>query len=244
MQKITFQNLHRIRYKEAWDYQEQLFEAAIRAKLNKEEDRKQHLLFCEHEPVYTLGKSGNAQNLLIAENICHEKNIDYFPIDRGGDITFHGHGQLVVYPIIDLELFNIGIKKYISMLEDVVIEVLKSYDIVGEKDEKAMGVWIDAQHPMKARKICAIGVRTSRHVTMHGLALNVNTDLSYFSYINPCGFTDKAVTSMAKELDKEVDFAEVEERMKRAFCEVFGCILSTQTPVSSVFQSTPAVVVD
>jgi len=222
MQTVKFENLHRIPYKQAWDYQEQLLNAAIHAKLNKEDDRKQFLLFCEHEPVYTLGKSGNAQNLLITEQICRQKNIDYFPIDRGGDITFHGHGQLVVYPIIDLENFDIGVKKYVSMLEDAVIEVLNTYGIIGEKDEKAMGVWIDAKHPTKARKICAIGVRVSRYVTMHGLALNVNTDLSYFSYINPCGFTDKAVTSMQKELGREVDFEEVEERMKGAFCEVFG----------------------
>ena len=222
MSKVKFQNLRRIRYKEAWEYQERLFEAAIEAKLNKEADRKQFLLFCEHEPVYTLGKSGNAQNLLIAEHICRQKNIDYFPIDRGGDITFHGPGQLVVYPIIDLENFGIGVKKYVSMLEDVVIEVLKSYNIIGEKDDKAMGVWVDAKHPARARKICAIGIRVSRYITMHGLALNVNTDLSYFSYINPCGFTDKAVTSMEKELGRKVDFEEVQERMKNAFYRVFG----------------------
>lgn len=218
---VIFQNLGRIRYKEAWDYQENLFESVVLSKLNNDENKPQYLLFCEHEPVYTLGKSGNAQNLLIAEHVCKSKNIDYYPIDRGGDITFHGPGQLVAYPIIDMEEFHVGVKSYIQKLEDVVIQTLQPYGIVGEKDEKAMGVWIDAQHPAKARKICAIGVRTSRFVTMHGLALNVNTDLSYFNYINPCGFTDRAVTSMQKELRREVDIEEVSGKMKQAFEDVF-----------------------
>lgn len=220
--KVAFRNLGRVRYKEAWDLQEELFQSVVDAKINRTQPRPQYLLFCEHEHVYTLGKSGKAQNLLIAEHVCKSKNIDYYPIDRGGDITYHGPGQLVAYPIIDLESFGIGIKKYIDMLEDVVIEVLKTYHIHGEKDAKAMGVWIDAAHPPKARKICAIGVRASRFVTMHGLALNVNTDLNYFNYINPCGFTDRAVTSMQKELGREVDFQEVSHRMKQAFTDVFG----------------------
>jgi lipoate-protein ligase B len=220
--KVIFQDLGRIRYKEAWDYQEELFESVIRAKVNREEDKKQYLLFCEHEHVYTIGKSGNRQNLLIARSVCESKNIDLHAIDRGGDITYHGPGQLVAYPIIDLEAFQIGIKKYISMLEDVVIETLKTYGIQGEKDEKAMGVWIEPASLAKARKICAIGVRASRFVTMHGLALNVNTDLSYYNYINPCGFTDRGVTSMQKELGEEVDFQELSDRMKEAFHDVFG----------------------
>lgn len=219
---VIFQNLGRIRYKQAWDYQEELFQKVIRSKVENGTPEEQYLLFCEHEHVYTLGKSGDSQNLLIAEHICKSKNIDYFPINRGGDITYHGPGQLVAYPIIDLESFGIGVKKYISMLEDVVIEVLDAYGIKGEKDEKAMGVWIDPGNPALARKICAIGVRTSRYVTMHGLALNVNTDLSYFSFINPCGFTDKATTSMQKELGHEVDFEEVSDRMKTAFDKVFN----------------------
>lgn len=220
--KVIFQNLGRIRYKEAWDLQEKLFQSVIDAKLSKSNSKQQYVLFCEHEPVYTLGKSGNKQNLLIAEHVCKSKNIDYFPIDRGGDITFHGPGQLVAYPIIDMEAFRVGVKSYIHKLEDVVIQTLQSYGIFAEKDDKAMGVWIDAQHPAKARKICAIGVRTSRFVTMHGLALNVNTNLDYFNYINPCGFTDRAVTSMQKELGHEVDFDEVSTRMKDAFADVFG----------------------
>lgn len=222
---IIFKNLGRIRYKEGWDFQEELFDKLIQAKTDERKDKNQYLLFCEHEHVYTLGKSGDRQNLLIAEHICKSKNIDFYLINRGGDITYHGPGQLVAYPIIDLEEFDIGVKKYISMLEDVVIEVLKEYGIKGEKDEKAMGVWIDPVISGKSRKICAIGVRTSRYVTMHGLALNVNTDLSYFTFINPCGFTDKATTSMQKELGHEVDFEELSDKMKKSFERVFGFII-------------------
>ncbi len=222
--KVIFEELGRIRYKEAWDYQEKLFESVIRQKLDKSEEKDQYLLFCEHEHVYTIGKSGNRQNLLIARSVCESKHIDLHEIDRGGDITYHGPGQLVVYPIIDLEAFQIGIKKYISLLEDVVIATLKEYGIDGEKDEKAMGVWIDPAHPARARKICAIGVRASRFVTMHGLALNVNSELSYFNYINPCGFTDRGVTSMAKELGCEVDGREVSIRMKQHFQHLFGMV--------------------
>lgn len=224
--KIIFENLGRIRYKKAWDYQEELFEWVLREKSEKKEDKTQYLLFCEHENVYTLGKHGDRQNLLIATHVCKSKQIDLHTIDRGGDITYHGPGQLVVYPIIDLESFGLGIKSYISMLEDVVIDTLGSYGIEGEKDHKAMGVWIDAGNPAMARKICAIGVKASRFVTMHGLALNVNTDLSYFNYINPCGFRDRGVTSMQKELQRELDFEEVANRMKNAFSRHFGIALS------------------
>lgn len=220
--EVFFQNLGLIRYKEAWEYQEKLFESVLQSKQNNGKNKQQFLLFCEHEPVYTMGKSGNRQNLLIAEHVCKSKNIDYYPIDRGGDITFHGPGQLVAYPIIDMEEFKVGVKLYVNKLEDVVIRTLQSFGIAAEKDEKAMGVWIDAQHPAKARKICAIGVRTSRFVTMHGLALNVNTNLDYFNYINPCGFTDRGVTSMQKELGREIDFQKVLEQMKLAFIDVFG----------------------
>lgn len=226
--KVIFENLGRIRYKEAWDYQEKLFQEVIRDKLEQIAEKKQYLLFCEHEHVFTLGKSGNQHNLLIAKNLCQSRNIDLHAIDRGGDITYHGPGQLVVYPIIDLEDFQIGIKRYISMLENVVIETLKVFGIEAEKDEKAMGVWLDPAHPAKARKICAIGVRASRFVTMHGLALNVNTDLSYFNFINPCGFTDRGVTSMQKELGHEVDFHAVSKTMKDAFASLFGITYSEE----------------
>ncbi len=220
--KVVFEDLGRIRYKEAWDYQEVLFQTAIQEKLAKSKARQQWLLFCEHEHVYTLGRSGNKQNLLIARHLCESKNIGLYEIDRGGDITYHGPGQLVAYPIIDLELFGIGIKKYISLLEDVVIETISRFGIQGEKEERSMGVWIDPTDPIKARKICAIGVRASRFVTMHGLALNVNSNLDYFNYINPCGFTDRGVTSMQQELGRELSFKEVGSVMKEAFSAVFG----------------------
>ena len=242
--EVVFEDLGKIRYKNAWDYQEKIFQDLIKAKAIKSEKRrleltqaesskennrtvdtvlaKQYLLFCEHDHVYTLGKSGNRQNLLIARNICESRGIDLHEIDRGGDITYHGPGQIVVYPIIDLEEFNIGIKSYISMLEDVVIETLNTFGIKGEKDEKAMGVWLDAGNSIKARKICAIGVKASRFITMHGLALNVNTDLTYFDYINPCGFTDRGVTSMEKELNRKIDFMEVPKIMKKSIENVFG----------------------
>ncbi|MDD4777532.1 MAG: lipoyl(octanoyl) transferase LipB [Fermentimonas sp.] len=232
MKRVEFQDLGRIRYIEAWDYQQKLFESVIKEKTelrNKQtivgfsnNHLKQYLLFCEHEHVFTIGKSGDRQNLLVTKALCESRKIDLHEIDRGGDITYHGPGQLVAYPIIDLEEYGIGIKSYISMLEDVVINTLKHFAINGEKDNKAMGVWIDAKNPAKARKICAIGVRASRFVTMHGLALNVNTDLSYFNYINPCGFTDKGVTSTEKELNRAVDMKDVSEKMKESFAEVFG----------------------
>lgn len=221
MHAVIFENLGRVRYENAWNYQKELFDLVVEDKLGAKgeqaQGKKQYLLFCEHENVYTIGKHGDKNNLLIANHVCKSKQIDLHMIDRGGDITYHGPGQLVAYPIIDLELFGIGIKRYISMLEDVVIDTLNSYGIKGEKDSKAMGVWIDSTDPAKARKICAIGVRASRFVTMHGLALNINTDLSYFNYINPCGFRDRGVTSMQKELGHMVDFEEVSARMREAF---------------------------
>ncbi len=224
--KVLFEDLGRIRYKKAWDYQEKLFAAVIRDKMEQKEDKNQYLLFCEHEPVYTLGKRGNRQNLLITRQMCESRQIDLHEIDRGGDITYHGPGQLVAYPIIDLEAFGFGIKRYISLLEDVVIETLKPYGIRGEKDEKAMGVWIDAADPARARKICAIGVRASHFVTMHGLALNIHNDLSYFNFIHPCGFTDRGVTSMQQETGRKIDFGEVSLGMKKAFGKLFAMELS------------------
>ncbi len=222
MKEVIFEDLGIIPYKQAWDYQKQVFEQLIDDKKNNLGRKKQYLLFCQHNHVFTLGKSGKVQNLLIPEQLCKNRGIEYFAIERGGDITYHGPQQLVVYPIIDLEAFDCGIKNYISQLEDVVIRVLNQYGIQGEKDEKAMGVWMDAANPAKARKICAIGVKSSRFVTMHGFALNVNTDLSYYNFINPCGFVDRGVTSMEKELGRKVDFVEVSEITKQAFTDIFG----------------------
>jgi lipoyl(octanoyl) transferase len=203
-----------IPYAQAYERQQALFTEALRRKAAGEAVQNT-LVFCEHPPVFTLGKHGLAANLLASEAVLAARGIEVFPIDRGGDITFHGPGQLVVYPIIDLEAFHIGLKTYIHCLEEVMIRVIAAFGIRGERLEGATGVWLDADAPQRVRKIAAIGVRCSRYVTMHGLALNVNTDLSYFGLINPCGFVDKGVTSMQRELGRAVDMEEV----KRIFDE-------------------------
>lgn len=220
--KTIFENLETISFKKAWNYQEQLFQHIQDVKSGKETSKQQYLLFCEHPHVYTLGKSGSEENLLISEKFREEKQIEYFHINRGGDITYHGPGQLVGYPIIDLEKFDMGIKSYIHHLEEVIIETLKEYGITASRLEGAIGVWLDVDYPAKARKICAIGVKTSRFVTMHGFAFNINTNLDYFGYINPCGFTDKGVTSLEKELRQKMPFEEVSAKVKKNFAKVFG----------------------
>jgi len=220
--KTIFENLETISFKKAWDYQEQLFQHIQDVKSGKETNKQQYLLFCEHPHVYTLGKSGSEENLLISEKFREEKQIEYFHINRGGDITYHGPGQLVGYPIIDLEEFDMGIKSYIYHLEEVIIETLKEYGISASRLEGSIGVWLDVDNPAKARKICAIGVKTSRFVTMHGFAFNINTNLDYFGYINPCGFTDKGVTSLEKELGQKMPFEEVSAKVKKNFAKVFG----------------------
>lgn len=202
-------NLGLISYKDAWDKQTKLFDAIIADKREgKESDN--YILYCEHPHVYTIGKNGKDQNLLISDERLKEINATYFHIDRGGDITYHGPGQVVCYPIIDLDYFHLGLKDYIHILEEAVIQVCAHYGILAGRLEKATGVWLDSDGS-RARKICAIGVRASHFVSMHGLAFNVNTDLRYFSYINPCGFVDKGVTSLSKELGQEVDLIEVEQ---------------------------------
>jgi len=198
-------------YKEAWDYQVRLFNERVTQKLeNRNLPTDQQilpdnlLLFTEHPHVFTLGKSGNLNNLLVDSNFLNRIHATYYHIDRGGDITYHGPGQLVGYPIFDLEQFGMHIKQYIFTLEEAMIKSLEEMEITASRLSGATGVWLDPGTP-DVRKICAIGVKAGRHVTMHGFALNVNTDLSYFGYINPCGFRDKGVTSMAKELDKNID---------------------------------------
>lgn len=210
-----------INYKEAWDKQQLLFDQAIRQKTAGEKP-KQTLILCEHPHVITLGKSGNETNLLLPEKLLRERGVSFFHIDRGGDITYHGPGQLVVYPIFDLEQFQIGLKEYIHRLEEVIIRLLSDYGISSDRMEKATGVWLDTDNERLTRKICAIGVRSSRYVTMHGLALNVNTNLSYFSLINPCGFVEKGVTSLQKERNgQEVSMDEVKRKIVHYFAEVF-----------------------
>lgn len=225
--KVYFEDLGLIAYKDAWEYQEKLFNEITRAK--KEISEKEstqavtpnYLLFCEHNHVYTLGKSGSADNLLINHLQLQAKKAAFFHIDRGGDITYHGPGQIVGYPILNLEYFVTGVRDYIFKLEEAVIQLLADYDLQSERLEGATGVWLDTGTP-GVRKICAIGVRTSRWVSMHGFAFNVNTDLEYFNFINPCGFTDKTVTSMEKELGASQDMEKVKTQLKAKITGVFG----------------------
>lgn len=220
MQKnIHFRDLGMIDYQEAWDLQEELFDRILQIKKDhagpgEYRETPNHLLFCEHPHVYTLGKSGSLNNLLAGNRTLEEKGVRFYRINRGGDITYHGPGQIVGYPVLDLENFGLGIKKYIALLEASVIATLKEFSVEGGRLEGATGVWLDTDDPLRARKICAVGVRSSRYVTMHGFAFNVNTDLSFYNHINPCGFTDKGVTSMEKELGGRVDLSTVKARLK------------------------------
>ena len=216
--KVKFIDLGEIDYKEAWNYQEELFNEIVEGKKqsnnNDNSSQQNYLLFCEHPHVYTLGKSGEQNNLLISDEFLKKINATYYKINRGGDITYHGPGQIVGYPILDLEDFDLTVKKYIYSLEEAIINLLKEYNIYGSRLDGGTGVWLDVDNPSKARKICAIGVRASKFVTMHGFAFNVNTDLNYFNYINPCGFTDKGVTSMQKELGNELNINEIKNKLK------------------------------
>lgn len=217
---MIYQDLKIIEYGDAWEYQRRLFADALSLK-EKGLPAESHLLFCEHPHVITIGKHGKQENLLYQQSFLKEKGVSLFQIDRGGDITYHGPGQLVGYPIFDLETFGIGLRTYIFNIEEIIIRLLAKYGIQAERLEGAAGVWIETTIPSRTRKICAIGVRSSRFVTMHGFALNVNTDLSYFSLINPCGFTDKGVTSMEKELGYKPEMEEIKKEAKQLFKEVF-----------------------
>lgn len=235
MQQVIFEDLGIINYKSAWDYQEELVKknVDIKSKLRKIETNGEaqtlnqkfptsnYLLFCEHLPVYTLGKSGHMENVLLSEHEMEEKEIEFFKTNRGGDITFHGLQQVVGYPIIDLENFYTDIGRYLRNLEEVIILTIAEYGIKGERSKGETGVWLEPGVIGKERKICAMGIRCSRWITMHGFALNVNTDLSYFDNIIPCGIANKQVTSIEKELGYKVDFEEVKEKIKRNFAKVF-----------------------
>ena len=222
---IEVQDIGRSDYREAWDYQDELFRRIVDIKLANrdrevEEPRPGYFLFTEHDHVYTLGKSGDLSNLLLSEEQLQRKGISFFKSNRGGDITYHGPGQIVGYPIIDLEAYKPDIRWYMRSLEEVIIRTLAEYGIVGTRSEGETGVWLDVGTPF-ARKICALGVRTSRWVTMHGFALNVNTDLGFFDHIIPCGIRGKAVTSMHVELGKQLDPEIVKDQILRHFSEVF-----------------------
>ena len=215
MKNIILTDWGTIDYREAWRRQEEIFDRQIDNKQNNL-PTENNLIFCEHPHVYTIGKSGNAGNMLIDDG-----TVPVYRTDRGGDITYHGFGQIVGYPVFDLESLGIGLREYITRLEEAVIRLLDDYDIEGGHYAEGTGVWIDTALPSKTRKICAIGVKSSRYVTMHGFALNVNTDLSYFGRINPCGFTDRGVTSMKKELGKSLDIDEVKQKLFKHIEEVF-----------------------
>ncbi len=214
MYNIDYQDISLIEYKKAWDYQDEIHAKVLKNRDNQEKsDFLGYILFCEHPHVYTLGNSGDNTNMLITDEMMKRINATYYKTNRGGDITYHGPGQIVGYPIIDLRKLNLGIKKYIESVEEAIIETLEEYNLKGERLEGATGVWIDSNVPGKARKICAIGVRVSHWISMHGFAFNVNTDLNYFNYINPCGFKDKGVTSLQKELGKMIPMDEVKTKL-------------------------------
>lgn len=219
MASFSYTDWGKIDYAEAFDRQTLLFTNLIEAKL-KSGEAQNRLIFCEHSPVLTIGKSGKADNLLIPEALLKEKGIAYFHTNRGGDITYHGPGQITGYPIFDLDSWGFGLKDYIHRMEEVVIRFLAYYGVRGERLDGATGVWIEPDKK-SARKICAIGVKSSHFVTMHGFALNINTDLSYFSLINPCGFVDKGVTSLARELGEMQDFEGAKMKLLALFREFF-----------------------
>jgi len=221
---IKYTDWGKIGYQEAWNKQEVEFNQHLAKKASKEtySEPTGRFVICEHPHVYTLGKSGNSSNMLLNDELLKKIDATYVKTNRGGDITYHGPGQIVGYPIIDLESLNLQLKEYISKLEDVIIETIADYGLIGERLDGATGVWLDPANPIKARKICAIGVKASRYVTMHGFALNVNTNLDYFTYINPCGFVDKGVTSLKKELNSEIDINEVKSKIFTNFEKQFN----------------------
>ena len=225
--EVELEDLGLIDYKQCWDYQTKLFDASVQLKIKNRkfpENRvstKNHLIFCEHPHVYTLGKSGDLKNLLIDGPKRKEKNISFYKINRGGDITYHGPGQLVVYPILDLDYFFSDIHKYLRLLEESVILTLADYGVTGQRLDGFTGVWVDAEKKTP-RKICAIGVKCSRWVTMHGIGFNINSNLDYFKHIVPCGIEDKSVTSLQKEINQKIDMKELKLRFKKNFKTLFG----------------------
>ena len=229
MYEVAYRDIGTVEYNAAWEYQENLFNEIIDIKkknndlpLDQQLTTPNYLLFCEHPHVFTLGKSGEQENLLVDSLQLRAKHASFVRTNRGGDITYHGPGQIVGYPILNLSYFVKGAREYIDKLEEAIIRCLQVYDIHGERLEGATGVWLDTNIPGRTRKICAIGVRTSHWVSMHGFAFNVNTDLNYFNLINPCGFTDKSVTSLEKEIGYQLPMEEVKKVMREKIAEVFN----------------------
>ena len=225
---VKYEDLGLKDYKETWDYQERIFQVTVDKKLRNAAAGKSDagpafgtLIFVEHPHVYTLGKSGSESNLLLNYIQLQAKDASFYRIDRGGDITYHGPGQIVGYPIFDLEIIGINLKEYIRSIEEVIIRTLSVLGIKGDRIEGATGVWLDHDKNDKARKICAIGVKASRYVTMHGFAFNVNTNLEYFTFINPCGITDKGVTSLERELGGKQDLNQIKSILRDNMKEVF-----------------------
>lgn len=232
MQQVIFEDLGRISYQQAWDYQTEQQKAIIARKLANRDRKKagqpleatgHRLIFCEHPPVYTLGKSGSLDHLLLDEAGLQEKGFEFFKINRGGGITYHGPGQVVGYPLFDLDEFFTDVHRYVRYLEEVIIRTLADYGLEGKRVEGYTGVWLEGTQVLPERKICAIGVHLSRWVTLHGFAFNINTDLSHFNNIVPCGIADdnKAVTSLSVELGHEIPMEEVKERLKYHFAQLF-----------------------
>src|SRR5690606_5255968 len=238
-QPVYFEDLGVMEYKAAWDYQESLLQQNVKVKslayqnadaTDLHEETRHHLLFVEHPHVYTLGKSGSIEHVLINDDARKELGVQFFHTNRGGDITYHGPGQIVGYPILDLEKFETDIGKYLRNIEEVMILTLQQYGIAAGRSKGETGVWIDADVKGKERKICAIGVRSSRWITMHGFALNVNTDLSKFNFIIPCGIQDKQVTSIERELGRRIDMEECKSLVKENFSRVFNVGLLPAPP--------------
>jgi lipoyl(octanoyl) transferase len=228
-QNVRFIDLGLIDYQQAWDYQTTIFNEILKVKSenrsreeNQQEFTNNYLIFCEHPHVFTLGKSGDENNLLLKKEDLSTINASFYQINRGGDITYHGPGQIVVYPVIDMENFFTDIHHYMRLLEEAVIQTLKEFGIESGRIKGLTGVWIDFDTETEARKICALGVKTSRWVTMHGLAFNVNANLEYFKYIVPCGIDDKAVTSIQKEVGNEIDIESVKKVLKEKIVSLFN----------------------
>ena len=234
-QKVFFEDLGVKSYKPTWDYQEELLLKNTQLKsINRANEQpanqantEHRLLMVEHPPVFTLGKSGKREHVLVSEEQLQNLGIEFYHINRGGDITYHGLQQVVGYPILDLDKFKTDLGWYLRSLEEVIIQVLAEYGLKGDRSSGETGVWLSPDDPFMARKICAMGIKCSRWITMHGFALNVNTDLSHFEYIVPCGIQGKAVTSLEKELGRKVDYAEVKQKIKFHFEQVFDCDLVT-----------------
>jgi len=234
---VRFHSLGTVAYSDAWDYQTSLFEKTLEIKtrnrnaaLEEQQATDNYLLFCEHPHVYTLGKSGKESNLLLRDEELSAIQATYYHINRGGDITYHGPGQIVGYPIFDLDNFFTDIHKYMRALEEIIIRTVGDYGVSAGRIKGLTGVWVDHENEAAARKICAFGVRASRWVTMHGFALNVNTDLNYFNHIIPCGISDKAVTSLQQETGQKIPMGDVSAILKRNFGDVFGTELVEEEP--------------